>query len=99
MISDRPLRMDRGGRSQLHTAAMPLTIIPQPRADYAGPSRADKHTLNSNATRGEYLSPDTFSPVNENGSFAFDRVLKRGKVLHRSKNKHVSDVAVRDSYM
>lgn len=30
------------------------------------------------------------SPVNENGSFEFDRVLKSGKVYRRTRNKHVS---------
>lgn len=30
----------------------------------------------------------TVSPI-ENGSFAFDRVLKTGKVHHRIKHKHV----------
>lgn len=33
---------------------------------------------------------DTFSPVNENGSFEFDRVLKSKKVNRRVKPKHVS---------
>jgi hypothetical protein len=37
-----------------------------------------------------HLILSTFSPVNENGSFEFDRVLKAGAVLRRSKNKHVS---------
>lgn len=30
------------------------------------------------------------SPVNENGSFFFDRVLKTGKVHRRVKHRHVS---------
>ncbi|KAN0080483.1 hypothetical protein V8E54_003687 [Elaphomyces granulatus] len=33
-----------------------------------------------NALRTGHLNLDTFSPVNENGSFEFDRVLKRGMV-------------------
>lgn len=41
-------------------------------------------------SRSGHLNLDTFSPVNENGSFEFDRVLKTGKVYRRVKNKHVS---------
>ena len=33
----------------------------------------------------------TCSPVNENGSFLFDQVLKSGKVNRRLKHRHVSD--------
>ena len=40
--------------------------------------------------RNGQISLSTFSPVNENGSFAFDRVLKTGKVHRRIKHKHVS---------
>jgi hypothetical protein len=34
-----------------------------------------------------HLNLDTFSPVDQNGVFAFDRVLKTGKVLRRQKKK------------
>ena len=34
-----------------------------------------------------HLNLDTFSPVNQNGSFEFDRVLKSGKVSRRMKSK------------
>ena len=34
-----------------------------------------------------HLNLDTFSPVNQNGSFEFDRVLKSGKVHRRVKKK------------
>lgn len=40
--------------------------------------------------RNGHVNLDTFSPVNENGSFEFDRVLKTGKVHRRVKHKHVS---------
>lgn len=40
--------------------------------------------------RSGHVNLDTFSPVNENGSFEFDRVLKTGKVFRRVKHKHVS---------
>lgn len=51
----------------------------------SGPS----HGPSTNFRNG-HLNLDTFSPVNENGSFEFDRVLKRGKVYCRMKSKHVS---------
>ncbi|KAL2048208.1 hypothetical protein N7G274_000119 [Stereocaulon virgatum] len=35
--------------------------------------------------RNGHLNLDTFSPVNQNGSFAFDRVLKSGEVLKRTR--------------
>lgn len=44
----------------------------------------------STPLRNGQISMATFSPVNENGSFAFDRVLKTGKVHRRIKHKHVS---------
>jgi hypothetical protein len=39
--------------------------------------------------RNGHLNLNTFSPVNENGSFEFDRVLKRGKVSCKIKSRHV----------
>lgn len=42
------------------------------------------------AYRSGHVNLDTFSPVNENGSFEFDRVLKTGRVNRRVKHKHVS---------
>lgn len=47
----------------------------------------------STPMRNGQISMATFSPVNENGSFAFDRVLKTGKVHRRIKHKHVSALA------
>lgn len=44
----------------------------------------------SAAHRNGHMNLDTFSPVNENGSFEFDRVLKSRKVNRRVKPKHVS---------
>lgn len=50
----------------------------------AGPSQS------SASFRTGHLNLDTFSPVNEYGSFEFDRVLKRGKVFGKIKSRHVS---------
>lgn len=36
-----------------------------------------------------YAVLDTFSPVNQNGSFEFDRVLKTGAVLKRTRKTKV----------
>jgi hypothetical protein len=50
----------------------------------AGPSQS------SASFRTGHLNLNTFSPVNEHGSFEFDRVLKRGKVFGKIKSRHVS---------
>jgi len=39
--------------------------------------------------RSGHLNLDTFSPVNQNGSFAFDRVLKSGEVHKRTRKTKV----------
>ena len=39
--------------------------------------------------RSGHLNLDAFSPVNQNGSFAFDRVLKSGEVLKRTRKTKV----------
>jgi hypothetical protein len=40
-------------------------------------------------TRNGHLNLDTFSPVNQNGSFEFDRVLKSGYVEKRTRKTKV----------
>ncbi|EKV15617.1 hypothetical protein PDIG_25020 [Penicillium digitatum PHI26] len=42
---------------------------------------------------------DPFSPVNENGSFEFDRVLKTGRVSRRVKHKHVFRASWKPAYL
>lgn len=39
--------------------------------------------------RSGHLNLDTFSPVNQNGSFEFDRVLKSGDVKKRTRKTKV----------
>lgn len=46
--------------------------------------------------RNGHVNLDTFSPVNENGSFEFDRVLKSGKVHRRVKHKHVGGTTMKN---
>ncbi|EFR03181.1 PH domain-containing protein [Nannizzia gypsea CBS 118893] len=58
---------------------------------------ADGHTERPGVRRSQVL--DAFSPVNENGSFEFDRVLKRGKVLRRSKSKHAFKSSWKPGYL
>ncbi|KAL8873660.1 MAG: hypothetical protein Q9174_000914 [Haloplaca sp. 1 TL-2023] len=42
-------------------------------------------TRTANETRNGHLNLDTFSPVNQNGSFEFDKVLKNGEVYKRTR--------------
>ena len=50
-------------------------------------------------SRNGQVNLGTFSPVNENGSFEFDRVLKTGKVLRRVKHKHVFRASWKPAYL
>ncbi|OOF97491.1 hypothetical protein ASPCADRAFT_514445 [Aspergillus carbonarius ITEM 5010] len=49
--------------------------------------------------RNGHVNLDTFSPVNENGSFEFDRVLKTGKVFRRVKHKHAFRASWKPAYL
>ncbi|KAE8146831.1 PH domain protein [Aspergillus avenaceus] len=49
--------------------------------------------------RNGHVNLDTFSPVNENGSFEFDRVLKTGKVFRRVKHKHAFRASWKQAYL
>ncbi|KAF7115748.1 hypothetical protein CNMCM5793_003251 [Aspergillus hiratsukae] len=53
----------------------------------------------SAAFRNGHVNLDTFSPVNENGSFEFDRVLKTGKVYRRVKHKHAFRASWKPAYL
>lgn len=50
-------------------------------------------------SRNGQVNLDTFSPVNENGSFEFDRVLKSGRVFRRVKHKHVFRASWKPAYL
>ncbi|KAJ5160017.1 uncharacterized protein N7482_007021 [Penicillium canariense] len=50
-------------------------------------------------SRNGQVNLDTFSPVNENGSFEFDRVLKTGRVFRRVKHKHVFRASWKPAYL
>lgn len=51
-----------------------------PPSDTTLPTSTSVHTL-----RGGQLTLDTFSPVNQNGSFEFDRIIKSGQVSKRTR--------------
>lgn len=44
--------------------------------------------------RSGHLNLDTFSPVNQNGSFEFDRVLKSGEVFKRTRKTKVKTLEI-----
>ena len=48
--------------------------------------------------KGGHLSLDIASPVTQNGSFEFDRVLKSGELLKRNKKTKVIPFYVVDGY-
>lgn len=50
-------------------------------------------------SRNGHVNLGTFSPVNENGSFEFDRVLKSGKVCRRVKHKHSFRASWKPAYL
>lgn len=76
--------------AQGFTAPSSLTIQVPYRGDR--PLNEIEPAQGSNTFRTGHLNLDTFSPVNENGSFEFDRVLKRGMVSCRIRSKHVRPI-------
>lgn len=52
-------------------------------------SSAQSLPLSASGKRSGHLNLDTFSPVNQNGSFECDRVLKSGQVLKRTRKTKV----------
>ena len=47
--------------------------------------------LSGSTIRNGHSNLDVFSPVNQNGSFEFDRVLKSGEVCKRTRKTKVCD--------
>lgn len=52
---------------------------------HAGMKIEPPQSRSSEAMRNNKLQPDVISPVNQNGSFEFDRVVKSGTVLKRTR--------------
>ncbi|KAJ5312505.1 hypothetical protein PENANT_c027G04335 [Penicillium antarcticum] len=76
-------------RPSVSEGRTPIIKVPDPRPSshlLAGPR----------ASRGNL---DPFSPVNENGSFEFDRVVKTGRVQRRVKHKHVFRASWKPAYL
>ncbi|SLM38287.1 Pleckstrin homology-like domain [Lasallia pustulata] len=59
--------------------------IPQPAALPPSSSAPSLPLSATSGLRSGHLNLDIFSPVNQNGSFEFDRVLKSGEVLKRTR--------------
>ncbi|KAJ5227033.1 uncharacterized protein N7469_007039 [Penicillium citrinum] len=74
---------------------------PVPRENQRTPTLQLPHPshLGPPPSRNGQVILDTFSPVNEHGSFAFDRVLKTGKVFRRVKHKHVFRASWKSAYL
>ena len=67
-------------------ASAPTQRIPVP-APFLTPIRTFEPSQPRSSVKTGHLNLDTFSPVNKDGSFEFDRVLKSGKVHRRIKKK------------
>ncbi|QKX58571.1 uncharacterized protein TRUGW13939_05696 [Talaromyces rugulosus] len=50
-------------------------------------------------SRNGHLNLNTFSPVNEHGSFEFDRVFKRGKVFCKIRSRHAFKASWKPCYL
>ncbi|KAL8720362.1 MAG: hypothetical protein Q9181_007921, partial [Wetmoreana brouardii] len=57
-------------------------LLPQARRQLPGSINTSKPAAEP---RSGHLNLDTFSPVNQNGSFEFDRVLKSGELYKRTR--------------
>ncbi len=75
----------------MDTVSYPKTIQERPTGVEMPPISSNNMLAQSSATttlKG-HLNLDTFSPVNQNGSFEFDRVLKSGYVQKRTRKTKV----------
>jgi hypothetical protein len=70
-----------------HVQTIPERIAGPPKPP---PSISMPTNSTATKTRSGHLNLDTFSPVNQNGSFEFDRVLKSGYVQKRTRKTKVA---------
>ena len=82
VLSTNQQHAQTAGRSEPITIA---TGVQQPSIARTAPPAP----LSANGLRSGHLNLDTFSPVNQNGSFAFDRMLKSGDVYKRTRKTKV----------
>jgi hypothetical protein len=82
MADVQPVHMEPSQPRQIPPRSPALHIPP--------PSTVALPTLSSSSRiRNSHLALDSFSPVNQNGSFEFDRVLKSGFVQKRTRKTKV----------
>lgn len=72
--------------SQVISVHNEAELHPKPKILLPSPINTSKPV---NEPRSGHLNLDTFSPVNQNGSFEFDRVLKSGEVYKRTRKTKV----------
>ena len=73
---------------------LPSTFNPETGAgESVGELRQPSSSGNPAQPRSGHLNLDTFSPVNQNGSFAFDRVLKSGEINKRTRKTKVRELS------
>ena len=68
-------------------APEPLRLIAETRLP--PPTQTLSISEQASVPRHRHLNPDAFSPVNQNGHFEFDRVLKSGVVHKRTRKTKV----------
>ena len=68
-------------------------------APLLSPGRIAAAQGHSASYKAGHLNLDTFSPVDQNGSFSFDRVLKSGKVQRRTKKKGAWKASWKTAYL
>jgi hypothetical protein len=78
-------------QAQVQQASQPRQIPQRTAALHIPPPSAVALPPPASATRirNSHLTLDSFSPVNQNGSFEFDRVLKSGYVSKRTRKTKV----------
>lgn len=69
---------------QVHTQLAALSIAANPRPDEQSPQPTPGQPQTTASGSRSRLAVDTYSPVNQNGSFEFDRVIKSGYVQKRT---------------
>lgn len=86
------LTLARATMADVQHAPLPEASQPQPIPGAVQmPARSSATVAPSSASRlrNSYLNPDVFSPVNQNGSYECDRVLKSGFVQKRTRKTKV----------
>jgi hypothetical protein len=84
--------------AQVHTqlAALSIAVDPRPDEQSPQPTPGQQQQTTASGSRGR-LAVDTYSPVNQNGSFEFDRVIKSGYVQKRTQKTKVGPTSAGQS--